>query len=193
MKSLWVVVCQKLLLLVLVAIAWGCTKMSEYSADQAAGLNGGFEISKKGLPVNWLMYTPKTVPNAEFEIILDREIYKEGVQSLKFDVKKCESIGGWHSPGFTNEFSEVGKFKGPGRYVVSFWVRNSNSKFNISAGGVEAKGGEMKTLIEEDKSIPGWQYFQYEVAVPEARWLRMELTILQPGVFWIDDIRIEKR
>ena len=79
-----------------------CSQMSEQIQDKSAGLNGGFEVSKNGLPVNWLMYTSKTVPNADFEIILDKKDFKEGSQSLRFDVKKCEDIGGWKSPGFTN-------------------------------------------------------------------------------------------
>ena len=68
--------------------------MSEQIRDNSAGINGGFEVSKDGLPVNWLMYTSSTVPKADFEIILDKKDFKEGEQSLRFDVKECEDIGG---------------------------------------------------------------------------------------------------
>ncbi|MBS1271957.1 MAG: hypothetical protein MAGBODY4_01093 [Candidatus Marinimicrobia bacterium] len=166
--------------------------MSEQIKDKSAGLNGGFEVSKNGLPVNWLMYTPNTVPNSDFKIILDNEEYKEGKQSLRFDVKECEDIGGWHSPGFTNEFFVAGKYEGHARYKISFWIKNNGTKFQITAGGVESKGGEMTPLIEGDEEISDWKLFEDEIEVPQERWLRMQLNILQPGTFWIDDIRIEK-
>ncbi len=169
-----------------------CNQMSEHIRDNSAGLNGGFEVSKNGLPVNWLMYTSNTVPNADFEIILDKNDFKEGEQSLRFDVKDCEEIGGWHSPGFTNEFFEVGKYNGKARYKLSFWIKNDGSKFIITAGGVESKGGDMRTLIESDEDINTWEKLEYEIDVPKDRWLRMQLNILQPGTFWIDDMRIEK-
>ena len=181
-----------LLILGFILIVAGCKQMSEYEADQSAGLNGGFEVSRNNLPVNWGMYTPKTVQDADFVIVLDKNIYKEGKQSLKLDVKKCTSIGGWHSPGFTNEFFEVGRFMGEGRYKICFWVKNEGCAFKISAGGVATKEGDEKTLIEEKQQISDWKRLEYQIEVPKDRWLRMELNILQPGTFWIDDIKIEK-
>ena len=127
--------------------------MSEKETDISAGLNGGFEVSRNGLPVNWLMYTSNTVPDSDFKVVLDRDIYKEGEQSLKYEVNRCASTGGWHSPGFTNEFFEAGKYEGEGRYKLSLWIRNSGSKFRISAGGIAPYKGEMKTLIENDEQI----------------------------------------
>ena len=169
-----------------------CNQMSEHRRDNSAGLNGGFEISENGIPVNWLMYTSKTVPNADFKIILDNKDFKEGKQSLRFDVKECEEVGGWRSPGFTNEFFEVGRYYGQARYKLSFWIKNNGSKFKITAGGVASKGGDMITLIESDEDIIAWKKIEYEIEIPEERWLRMELNIIRPGTFWIDEIKIEK-
>lgn len=171
----------------------GCQKKSENETDKLAGLNGGFEISENNLPVNWLMYTPKTVPNADFEISFDTNIYKEGSQSLRFDVTNCSSTGGWHSPGFTNEFNEIGQFKGESIYKLSFWIKNKGSKYSIRAGGVSAQKGHMKKLIEADQNIEDWKYHEYEISIPKRQHLRFELNILQPGTFWIDDIQIVQK
>ena len=181
-----------ILVLIFVILTCSCNKMSERVVDKTAGLNGSFEVSKNGLPVNWLMYTPNTLPDADFQIILDKEIFKEGKQSLKFDIKRCSPTGGWKSPGFTNEFFEVGRYRGEGRYKLSFWVKNAGTEFSITAGEVAAKVGNMTTLIKEHEQIDDWQLLEYEIDVPKDRWLRMELSILQPGTFWIDDIRIER-
>ena len=166
--------------------------MSEKETDNSAGLNGGFEIAKNGLPVNWLMYTENTVPEADFTIELDQDVFIEGKQSLKFDVKECSSTGGWHSPGFTNEFFDVGKFEGEVVYKLSFWVKNDGATFRVAAGGVAEKEGEMKTLIEGNDKIDEWKLLEYEIAVPKDKRLRLELNILKPGTFWIDDVKIEK-
>ncbi len=48
----------------------GCFPRSEHIADQAVGLNGSFEIDQNGLPVNWLVYTPNTIKDADFLVIL---------------------------------------------------------------------------------------------------------------------------
>ena len=180
------------LFLSLILMFSGCIQMSEKETDSSAGLNGGFEISKNDLPVNWLMYSPNTVPDADFKIELDKNTFKEGRQSLKFDVKKCSSTGGWGSPGFTNEFSDSGQFEGEGIYKLSFWIKNDGSTYRIDAGGVAPMEGDMKILIEGDQQIEDWKYLEYEISVPKDWHLRMQLNILQPGTFWIDDVQIVK-
>jgi hypothetical protein len=180
------------IILSLFLLVSACQQMSEKETDKSAGLNGGFEISQNNLPVNWLMYSPNTVPNAEFEIVLDKTIFKEGKQSLRFDVKNCSSTGGWHSPGFTNEFTESGQFEGEGTYKLSFWIKNNGSKYRINAGGVTPMEGDMRKLIESDQQTEDWKYLEYKISVPKDWHLRMELNILQPGTFWIDDIQITK-
>ena len=192
MKNHWIIKGNYALLLGLFLILSACIQMSEKETDPSAGLNGGFEMSKNGLPVNWLMYTPKTVPNAEFKIELDDDVFKEGKQSLKFDVKKCDSIGGWLSPGFTNEFSDNGRFEGQGIYKLSFWIKNNGTKYQVRAGGVSPSGGDMKILVKGGGQLEGWKFFEYEIDVPQDTHLRLELNILHPGTFWIDAVQIEK-
>ncbi len=175
MKKHWIFIKSNFSLITgILLILSGCDKMSEKETDTLAGLNGGFEVAKNGLPVNWLMYTPTTVPDAEFEVELDKDIFKEGLQSLKFDVKKCSSVGGWKSPGFTNEFSENGKFEGEGIYKLSFWLKNNGAKYQVNAGGVSPLEGDMKTLVEGEEQIDGWKFLEYEIEVPQDRHLRMD-------------------
>ena len=170
----------------------GCQQFSEKETDQSAGLNGGFEIAKNDLPVNWLMYTPNTVPDAEFEIVLDKTVFKEGLQSLKFDVKSCSSKGGWGSPGFTNEFFDAGKFEGEGTYRLSFWLKNDGASFRVIAGNVAAKEGDMRTVVQSDEQLEEWKYYEFTIDVPEERHLRMELNVLSPGSLWVDDVQVVK-
>lgn len=45
------------ILILLIICSWiGCTQRSEFIKDESVGMNGGFEQSKSGLPVNWLIH-----------------------------------------------------------------------------------------------------------------------------------------
>ena len=68
--------------------------MSEHVKDEFVGMNGGFEHVRSGLPINWLVYSPSTIPTGDYELIIDRDDFKEGQQSLRFLVHECSPTGG---------------------------------------------------------------------------------------------------
>jgi len=179
-------------IILLMIVFNGCNQifkpMSERFEDKRAGMNGGFEHTISGLPANWLLYTPKTVPEGDFEVVVDTSDYTEGRQSLKFVVRKCSSDSGWHSPGFCNEFPAQ-----PGStYRISFWVKNNKSTFIVSIGGISSSTGQYETIVKSGELIDSWKLYEYNYTIPEKmNSIRFELNILQPGIFWIDDIRIE--
>jgi len=72
----------------------GSTQMSEEIYDKTVGMNGSFEVTESGLPVNWLIYTPETIPTGDYDLIIDTTEYKDGRQSLKFLVRECSPTGG---------------------------------------------------------------------------------------------------
>ncbi len=105
----------------------GCRRTSESVRDDSAGMNGGFEIIRSGLPVNWLVYTPKTIPTGDYDLIIDTLDYQAGKQSLKFVVRECSPKGGWASPGLAMEYPAT-----PGTtYTVGFWVKNDGAEFRV--------------------------------------------------------------
>ncbi len=169
------------------------------SESVTTGYNGGFEVTKSGLPVSWYFYTPRTVPNADFDILMDKMDFKEGEQSLKFVVRKCESTGGRLSPGFFNEF-KIDGFDRPGpfetkpgeTYKISFWAKNAESEFVLKARGVSALEGDKGVEIRSKESFNEWRRFECRYTIPPKMWLRLELNVVQPGTFWIDDFQIVK-
>ena len=93
--------------------------MSENIPDKNASKNGSFEITRSGLPVNWIIYTPKTIPKGDHDLIIDTSEFKDGRQSMKFLVRDFSLDGGWHSPGFCMQYEAK-----PGEiYSVSFWIK----------------------------------------------------------------------
>jgi hypothetical protein len=177
------------LMLITLVLIYGCTQMSELISDKDAGLNGSFEITKSGLPVNWLVYTPRTIPEGDYDLIIDTMEYKEGKQSLKFLVRECSPVGGWYSPGFCNEYTA-----NPGEiFRISFWIKNHESEFIIRIGGVSASRGAYDTIVKSKDATDNWKLFDYYYTIPEnMKAIRFEMNILQPGTFWIDDIKITK-
>ena len=152
-------------------------------------MNGSFEVLESGLPVNWSIYTPKTIPTGDYDLVIDTSEFKEGNQSLKFVVRECSSRGGWHSPGLFQEYKAT-----PGEaYRVSFWVQNDGSEFVIGIEGVSAQSGQGEyTIVKSKETTDAWQQYEHIYTLAEKmNALHFELNILQPGAFWIDDIKIE--
>jgi len=165
-----------------------CTGMSESIKLNSVNLNGGFEQVESGIPVDWLIYSPSTIPSGDYELILDRSEFKEGEQSLHFLVRDCSPTGGWHSPGISQERQAI-----PGEtYKVSFWIKNEGCDYVVSAGGVAAKTGQVETIDSSKQTASSWKHVEQTVTIPEKYdRLRFELSIRSPGRLWIDDVKIE--
>lgn len=165
----------------------GCNQMSESVLDESAGMNGGFEITRSGLPVNWVVYTPKVLPTGDYDLIIDTVEYRAGKQSLKFVVRQCSPDGGWHSPGFSSEYAAT-----PGTiYTVGFWVKNDGAEFRAKIGGVTATQGRYDTIVRSTEAIGTWKHYEHDYTLPQGfDRVRFELNILRPGTFWIDEVTI---
>lgn len=167
----------------------GCQSLSESSHAPEAGLNGGFEVVRDGLPAEWDVYTPATVPGAEFVLALDEEVRREGLHALRFDVAACGDEGGWLSPGLARELPVE-----PGAtYVVSFQVRSEGARWTADVGGVGAKTGELEQLEASSADEGQWTRVEHRVVVPEHyERLRIQFNVRSPGTVWLDDVRVER-
>lgn len=165
----------------------GCAKMSETVKDPSVGLNGGFEHTRSGLPVNWLVYSPQTIPTGSYELIFDKDDFKEGKQSLNFLVHECSRTGGWYSPGIAQEYPAEA-----GEYLISFWIKNEGCDYTVRVGGVTAKTGKNEVAAKLNEAH-AWKHIEHAFTMPEQYdRIRFELSIRSPGTLWIDDVKIER-
>ncbi len=169
----------------------GCTKFSIREKDDSVGFNGGFETAKSGLPVNWYLYYPP-IKNGDAEITLDTRDAHEGNQSLKFVAQRADSRGGWTTAGLF----QVVPAKAKRSYKVSFWLKNRGSKISLkirSEKPEKSPPAKKRVLGEKETGTGTWGRFEYVYAVPETYDnIRFEMSIIQPGTLWIDDVRIEE-
>lgn len=177
------------LLSLFIVLVSGCNPYSTMIKGDNNKMNGSFEIVKENLPVNWYFYSPDKVPNCDFDIISENNEFKEGTKSLKFLVRKCESFGGWHSPGFFQDYNALNNEI----YNISFWVINMGCEFKITLQSSEkGKGGPYETVLQTNDTIPDWKYFEFQFkTAPAIDMIRFEANILSPGTIWFDDIKIE--
>ena len=165
------------------------SRFSEYILNESVGTNGGFEHTQCGIPVNWIVYSPSTIPTGNYELIFDKADFKEGKQSLKFLVHECSATGGWHSPGFTNEYPAITGEP----YLISFWIRNEGCEYVVRIGGVDATTGQYETVDSSKDTTESWKLIEHEFTIPQRyEVIRFELSIRSPGSLWIDDIKIER-
>ena len=178
------------LLLMSIPFVTGCSgRMSEHYPSAHAGLNGGFEGTQSGYPVNWMLYTPKTVPGADFDLLMDEGEVQSGERSLKVVVRDCSDVGGWRSPGFCREL----KAKPGATYKIQFWVKQDSGTFTFQAGGINAKRGDYSEKQIVSESSGSWKQYTYTCKVPEAyERLRLEWNAIQPGQYWIDGLTVEE-
>jgi len=171
------------------AVAFSFRKMSESIRKPSVDMNGGFEHTKSDLPVNWIVYSPSSIPTGKYDLMFDTDDFKEGKQSLKFLVHKCSDKGGRYSPGITQEYPA----QPVESYLVSYWIKNDGCRYAVIAGGVDAKTSHYETIDSSSGRTQAWRFVKHKIRLPRKyKRVRFELSIRSPGTLWIDDVKIEQ-
>jgi len=178
------------ILILLLPLLTGCFNPLMVERDSSAGFNGSFEKTKHGLPLNWYFYTSEEYGKS-YKLIFDTVYVKEGEQSLKFEIQSIDTLKLHEeliAPGmFSYTDAEIGN-----KYKVSFWIKNLGCKFNIHIGN-QFFGFFSEVILETNENLTDWTYVEYEYTIPESNpSICFGLNFLSPGIFWIDDIKIEK-
>lgn len=176
---------------------------SEWEKDKKAGYNLSFENSKNGLAQNWYFKTQKVINNlsrsgnvVDFDFIIDTLDAKEGKQSLKYVVRRCEADKEHmkryaYYPGFFNEIEA----KPGATYSIKIWVKNSGSQFEIRTSAVKAMGGKPcpDQVFKGIDNYNEWTPITLQQTICEdMKYLRIEVDVKSEGVFQIDAISITK-
>jgi hypothetical protein len=176
-------------ILVLATMLLGCNRMSVREKDDTAGFNGGFEIERSGLPVNWYFHHPP-IKRGDMEVSLDTSDPVEGRQSLKVVVHRVGDEVGWRAPGLF----QVTAAEPSRAYRVSFWCKNAGCELSLRLNSEQPKTAteSVELVLSAGNTSPDtWKRFELDYTVPEAYDnIRFQLGMSKPGTFWIDDIQI---
>lgn len=178
------------IMVILSIIAWVLLHpMSKSEQDKSIGINGGFEYSRNNTPINWMLYMQTTCPSGKFEINISTTEAHEGKQSLNFIVQECSNKGGRFSPGIAQEIEAEANHI----YRIKFWLKNEGSKICLTAKAVDAKHQSNAVSLTISDTIKDWRAYELKCAIPQdMHRLSLELSVLQAGKVWVDDISVEQ-
>jgi hypothetical protein len=178
------------MLLTIGLVVVGCHQpMSETVKGDTTTYNGGFEQVKDNKPVNWLLYTPATTRNGDFDITVDTTDHVEGRRSLRIAVRQCGDKGGRLSPGISQEIAAT---QGAS-YEVSYQLKNTGARYRIHITGVDAWNSDTGVTITNADTLQQWTSYKHSYTLPtHMKRLRIEVNVLSAGVLCIDDIVVKE-
>jgi hypothetical protein len=155
--------------------------------DSAAGLNGGFETTDSGHPVNWAFF-PNPESDDAFQVSVDTTTVQEGDQSLKLVTDQSDKTVGLRSRRVSVQAGKT--------YKISFSVQNSGCKLTVRRVVQDASGtNNVRSEIIADTSTDtgGWETFEETLLVSDGESNVVLIFLVDgPGSLWVDDVKVEE-
>ena len=181
------------LVILYIFILVSCTKMYiGAERNEAAGLNGSFEIADGGYSVNWF-YNAPPLKEGSAQIVMDSTVVMDGRRSLKIiagTVKESDRV--WMKPGLFTRIPVV-----PGKkYRLSFGARNRGGAFYARWVSVSANAKQhlrSSFVVRTADSFTNWKVFSDTLRIKEReRAILLEFILTQSGSLWIDRVMFEE-
>jgi hypothetical protein len=164
-----------------------CQSDELIKSHRTAGLNGGFETTEDGYPVNWAFF-PNPTADSTFQVAVDSEKVLEGNFSLRVTTKPGEKI-----PGFRSRRVEVQ----PGRnYRLSLSFQNQGCSLQVRRTLQDELGItnlRQDTIVDTSAPSTEWVTFEETLSISdqEAK-VFLVFLISGSGTLWFDDVRVEE-
>lgn len=168
------------------ALATACQSDELLERDAAAGLNGSFEITRSGYPVNWSFF-PNPEADSTLGVVLDSSRVVEGSHSLKIVVRPSGRLPALRS-------SQVAVQPGKS-YRLGIALMNQGCTLKVNRIVLDPSGMTVRRRdLVIDTSVPSteWQTFAETLSVAhnEAQVL-LVIMIGGSGTVWLDDVKVE--
>jgi hypothetical protein len=178
-----------LLILALVFVFPACSLQSNEVSkpNSAAGLNGSFETTDSGYPVNWAFF-PNPESGNNSQVSVDTTKAQDGNQSLKLTANQSERTVGFRSRRIPIQSGKT--------YKISFSIQSSGGTLKVNRIVQDASGKtNLRSKIIVDTSTPtsDWETFEETLVVSndEANVVLIFL-VDGPGLLWFDNVKVEE-
>ncbi len=156
-------------------------------SDSAAGLNGSFEVTNSGYPVNWAFF-PNPETNDAFHVFVDTSQAVDGEQSVKLI-----TTAGGNGPGLRSQRVRI---QAGETYRIGFSVKLNGCSVSVrrvvqNRLGVTNMRSDI--IAEASPSTDEWQRFEAILSVRDGEAnVFLIFLIVGSGTMWCDDVRIEE-
>jgi len=168
-------------------LAAACQSDELLTRNGSAGLNGSFEITEAGYPVNWAFF-PNPASDSTLQVVLDTVQVVAGHHSLKLVVRPSDVLPALRS---TQAPVQPGE-----RYRLSMSYRNEGCTLKVNRIVQDRSGmtnRRQDLVIDTSVSSTEWQTFAETLAVVKGE-AKVFLVIMidGSGSLWLDDVRLER-
>jgi hypothetical protein len=144
-------------------LATACQGDELLQRNAAAGLNGSFEITEAGYPVNWAFF-PNPEADSTLSVVLDSSQVVEGSHSLKIIVRPSERLPALRS-------TQV-RVQPETSYRFSMSFRNEGCGLKVNRIVLDASGKTVRRrdlIIDTSVSSTEWEAFEETLSVAQKR------------------------
>jgi len=176
-----------ILLAMAALILSSCGSHELFRSGSSSYLNGGFELTDDGYPVNWA-FGPNPKTTDSFSVFLDTEVHIAGTQSLRIESSAASATKVIRSQRIP--------VSGGTTYRVAFSAMTEGCTLRVRRTVMDSSG---TTNMRADEiavpkgTVEGWQYFGEALAIAPGE-AKVFLTFLVDGVgtLWCDAVTIEE-
>jgi hypothetical protein len=156
--------------------------------DRSAGLNGGFELTDSGYPINWA-FSPNPESTESLQVYIDKIRFVEGSNSLRLVSTQDDRPKAFRSQSVPVDSG--------GEYRIGFSVLNEGCSLRVNRIMTDASGMthfEAQTILDTSESTTEWVRFE-ELFTANQGEAYVFLIFLVDGVgtLWCDHVRVEER
>ena len=164
-----------------------CQGNELFKLNEEVGLNGSFETTDAGYPVNWAFF-----PNPEsgdlFSVSVDQAKAQQGEQSVKLTADQGETIVGLRSRRIPVE---------PGKtYQISFAVQNDGCELQVRRIVQDGSGTDNRRsdiIVDTAAVSSDWEIFEETLLISEGEKSVVLVFLAKgPGTIWVDNVQVEE-
>lgn len=181
-----IAICMTSMIILAGILQSSCQRNELCKSNTAAGLNGSFETTDSGYPVNWAFF-PSPDSGDFLQVSVDTSNIRDGKHSLKLVTKQSDGTTGFRSRRIP---VQSGK-----KYNISFSVQNIGCTFKVNRIVQDSSGKKnlRAAIIAEVSTSSDWKKYEETLTVSNDEFYVILIFLVEgSGILWCDDVKVEE-